>query len=85
MVSKKNTEKQPRNKIGHYNLRSKEAPHTLGEMQENIRLLIRKVDPLATPKQKTQRNFGKIAMEKITSMSSKLQNTPSDNMNTCPT
>lgn len=79
-MPKMNTKKQPQKKNDHYNLRSKWAPLTLGEAQENMRLLMRKVDPLATPKQKTQSKSQKIVADKSMSMSSKLQNTPPDNM-----
>jgi len=52
-VLKTNTEKHLPRQNDHYNLRSKRAPPTLGEMSEKIRLLIRKVDPPAAPKKKT--------------------------------
>ena len=45
VISKTNTDKQPQKKNGHYNLRSKGAPSTLGEMKEKVRQLIKKVDP----------------------------------------
>lgn len=79
--SQMNTKKQTQKKTDHYNIRSKGALPTLGEMQENIRMLIRKVDPLVILKQKTQSKPGKIAKNKSTSMSSNLQNTPLDNTN----
>jgi len=52
--AKTNTEKQPPRQTNCYNLRSKGAPLTLGEVQENMRLMMRKANPLAAPKQKTQ-------------------------------
>lgn len=69
----------------HYNIRSKGDPPTLGEMQEKLRLLMRKVDPLAAPKKKTQNKSRKIAANKSTSMRNKLQNTLSNNTNIHPT
>lgn len=48
-------------------------------MQEKVGLLIKKVDPLAVPRQKTQSKFGKTTTYKTTSMSSKLQNTLPNN------
>ena len=81
-MSKMNTEKQPRKQTDHRNRRSKGAPSTLGEMQEKIRVLLRRTDPPAAPKKKTQSKYGKATMDKSTSMRSKLQNTPSYNMNT---
>lgn len=59
MMSKMKTKKYPQNKTDHYNMRSKGAPPTLREMQEKIRLLIRKTNPPAAPKQKTQRKLGR--------------------------
>jgi len=53
VMSKTNTEKKPQNKSNCYNIRSKGAPPTLGEMQEKMRLLMRKVDPPTALKQKT--------------------------------
>lgn len=50
-------------------------------MQQRLELL-RKVDPPTIQKQKTQSKLGKTVGEKSMSMSSKLQNTPLDNMNT---
>jgi len=82
MMSKMNNKKQAQKQTNHYNLRSKGVPPTLREKQENIRLLIRKTDPPAAPKQKTQRKSRKRTEEKRTSVSRKLQNTPSDNTNT---
>lgn len=80
-----NTEKQPPKQNDRYNLRSKGSHLTLGEAQENMKLLLKKVDPLATPKQKTQNESRKTVADKSTSMSSKLQNTPPDNTNISPT
>ena len=51
VVSKTKIEKQPQKKNGRYNLRSKGDPPTLEEMQENVRQLINKSDPLAASKQ----------------------------------
>ena len=81
VVSKANTEKQPSKQNNHYNIRSKGDPLTLGEAQEKMRLMLRKVDPPATPKQKTQNKIGKTTADKSTSMSSKLENTLPNNMN----
>ena len=80
-MSKTNTKKQPQKQIDRYKLRSKGAPPTLGEIQENMRLLMRKANPPAAPKQKTQNKFGNTTVDKSTSMNNKLQNTPPDNMN----
>ena len=66
---KEKTKTQPQKKNDRYNLRSKGAPLTLGEAQENMRLLLRKVDPPLTPKLKTQNKFGKTTADKSTSMS----------------
>jgi len=76
-----NTGKQPQKKNDHYNLKSKGAPPTLGKMQEKMRQLMRKANPLATWKQETLSKSGKTAADKSTSMRSKLQNTPLDNTN----
>lgn len=48
-----NTKKQPQKKDSYYNLRSKGACPIVGEMQEKVRLLMRKVDPPVVPKKKT--------------------------------
>lgn len=48
-MPKMNTKKQPTKKNDRYNLRSKGAPLTLGEAQEKMGLLSRKVDTSATP------------------------------------
>jgi len=50
-------------------------------MKAKIRLLIRKVDPPAAPKQKTQDKCKKTTASRSTSMRSKLQNIPSENTN----
>jgi len=70
--------KQPQKKNDRYNIRSKGAPPTLGEMQEKVRQLIKKVDPSAASKQQTQRKSGKTSVDKSASMSSKLHKTPPD-------
>ena len=80
-MSKTNTKKQPQKQTNHYNLRSKGAPPTLGEIQEKMRLLMTKSDLPAALKKKTQNKSAKTAVNKSTSMSSKLQNTPPDNTN----
>ncbi len=84
-MPKTNTEKQPQKKNDHYNLKSKGVPLTLGEAQEKMRLFLRKGDPPTTPKQKTHNKSGKTTMDKSTSMSNKLQNTPLENTNISPT
>ena len=76
-----NIEKQPQKKNDRYNLRSKGSLPTLGEIKEKTRFLMRKVDPLVTPKQKIQNKSGKIAVNKNISMSNKMKNTLSDNTN----
>lgn len=80
-TQKTNTDKQPQKKNDRYTLRNKGAPLTLGEAKQKLELL-RKVDPPAVQKQKTQSKPKKITTDKSTSMSSKLQNTPSNNTNT---
>jgi len=50
-----------------------------------MRLFLRKVDPPATPKQKTQNKSENIAVDKSMSMSSKLKNSLLENMNISPT
>ena len=80
-MAKMNTEKQPQKQTHHYSLISKGAPPTLREMQEKVRLLIRKIDPPAPSKQQTQSKFGKRTTDKSTSMSRKLQTTSPDNTN----
>ena len=85
VMTKMNTEKHPQKKKDCYNLRGKGAPHRLGEMQENVRQLIKKANPPTTSKQQTQRKSGKTAADKSTSMSSKLRNIPPDNKNICST
>ena len=47
---KMNTKKQPQNKNDRYNLRCKGDPPTLGEVQEKVSLILRKVDPPVAPK-----------------------------------
>lgn len=76
-----NTEKQPQKPDARYNLRSKGAPPTVGEMEEKVRLLMRKVDPPVVRKQKTQSEPRKTATDMSMFMSSKLKNTPPDNTN----
>lgn len=51
-------------------------------MQEKVNQLLRKIDLPASPKQKTQSKSGKTAVDKSTSMISKLHNTLLDNTNT---
>lgn len=72
VISKMNTEKQPQKKNDHYNIRSKGDPPTLEEMHEKVRQLIKKVDPLATSKQQTQRKSGKTMTNKNTYVRNKL-------------
>lgn len=69
---KTNTKKKFPKKNDRYNLRSKGDPPTLVEVQENMRFLLRKDYPVATPNHKTKNKPGKRAIEKNMSMSSKL-------------
>ena len=62
-------------------IRTKGAPITVLEVQEKMRLLLRKVDPPAAPKQKTQGKSKKMVLDKSMSMRNKLRNTPLDNTN----
>ena len=79
VMSKTNTEKKSQKKNDRYNIKSKGDPPTLGEMQEKVRVLIKKAGPPATPRQKTQSKFGKTVADNTTSKSFKLQNTSPDN------
>lgn len=85
VVSKMNTEKRLTKKNDRYNLRSKEVPPTLEDMQEKVRWLIKKADPPATWKQQTQSKSGKTMADKNTFVRNKLQNSLPDNTSICST
>lgn len=58
-MSKMNIEKQPQKKMIVTILGVKGAPLTLGEAQEKVRLLLRKVDPLAPQSRKHRTSLGR--------------------------
>jgi len=76
-----NTKKKPQEKNDRYHLRSKGAPPKLEEMQEKVRQMIKKVEPLAASKQQTQSKSRKSSVDKSMSIGNKLQNTLPDSTN----